>query len=262
MPERSHTAVDQSVAISDPGEVGRLEHTWVDRLVVGIANVSAWLFPLLMVAIVTQVVIRKMGQNQAWLDDAQWWMYGFAMMIGFAYAITTNSHVRVDILHQNFSPRKKAMIEVFGLGWLLLPFLGIMTDIMIHYSWSSIIAREGSDSPNGLHMLYLLKATLPVIFALSIMAAWSVMGRNLRQITKPVLWKKIIGAFPFVWFVLDRSFYYVFYWVTRLSNPELNPRRINREPIFEYTTYLALAVILLVVLLGYMKQRAAAGKDT
>ncbi|EBA04940.1 TRAP-type mannitol/chloroaromatic compound transport system, small permease component [Rhodobacteraceae bacterium HTCC2150] len=261
MPDRSLKAIDQSVAISDPGEVGRSEHTWVDRLVVGVANISAWLFPLLMVAIVTQVIIRKMGHNQAWLDDAQWWIYGFAMMVGFAYAITTNSHVRVDILHQHFTPLKQARIEIFGLGWLLLPFLGIMTDILIHYAWSSITAREGSDSPNGLHMLFLLKTTLPLIFLLSIMAAWAVMVRNMRRVMEPTLWKKVIGALPFVWFAVDRVFYYIFYWFTRLSNPELNPRRINREPIFEYTTYLALAVIVAIIVVGYTKQRSVAGKD-
>ena len=92
---------DVSIAINDPGDVDREHHGWPDRLMINVGNVVAWLFPLLMVGIVAQVILRQSGVNQAWLDDAQWWVYGFAMLTGFAYAITTQRHVRVDILHQN-----------------------------------------------------------------------------------------------------------------------------------------------------------------
>ena len=91
-----------SIAITDPGERLRAEHYKIDRFVIAVSNVMSWIFPILMFAIVAQVVMRKMGHNQAWLDDGQWWLYGIAMMAGFAYAITTDSHVRVDIFYQNF----------------------------------------------------------------------------------------------------------------------------------------------------------------
>ena len=118
--------VEEILAVSDPGEVGREHHGKIDRLMINVGNVVAWAFPLLMLAIVAQVFLRGAGHNQAWLDDLQWWIYGFAMLTGFGYAITTNSHVRVDILHQHFSPEKKARIEVAALGWLLAPFIALM----------------------------------------------------------------------------------------------------------------------------------------
>ena len=98
MPGSVDVTASQSYAINDPGEGDRSQQTWADRLVIHLANATAWLLPVLMIAITTQVVIRKLGFNQAWLDDAQWWTYGFAMTVGFVYAITTQSHVRVDIL--------------------------------------------------------------------------------------------------------------------------------------------------------------------
>jgi len=177
--------------------MGRESHLWADRLSINIGNLVAWLFPILMIAIVSQVIMRKAGNNQAWLDDAQWWIYGFAMLAAFAYAITTESHVRVDILHQGFSLKKKARIEVFALGWLLLPFIAIMTDIMIQYAYASFLAKEGSDSPNGLHRLYLLKMSLPVLFALAALAAWSAMKRNFTKLGLPKLWKLMLAALPF-----------------------------------------------------------------
>ena len=69
------------VAITDPGEIDRADHGLLDRLVVRLANLCAWIFPILMLAICSQVVLRQLGHNQAWLDDFQWWLYGAAVLV-------------------------------------------------------------------------------------------------------------------------------------------------------------------------------------
>lgn len=249
--------VDEVMAITDPGEKNRENHLWGDRLMINVGNIVAWIFPILMVAIVTQVFIRKAGFNQAWLDDAQWWMYGFAMLTGFGYAITTESHVRVDILHQNYSIPRKARIEIFAHGWLLLPFMALMTDILFHYAVTSINAREGSDSPNGLHMLYLLKSSLPILFTLAIIASWSAMSRHLKILGTNGLAAKIIAAFPFIWFVSERTIFYVLWWYIRLTNAEIQTRRIIKEPLVEHTILMGLGLTLILLLVAVLRGRTA-----
>ncbi|MEM8750529.1 MAG: TRAP transporter small permease subunit [Pseudomonadota bacterium] len=250
------------IAITDPSEKDRDQHLWGDRLMVGFGNIVAWLFPILMIAIVTQVIIRKAGANQAWLDDAQWWMYGFAMLTGFGYAITTNSHVRVDILHQSFSPTKKAKIEVFALGWLLLPFLIMMTDILFHYAYSSWVAGEGSDSPNGLHMLYLLKMSLPVLFALAMIAAVAALNRNLSTLTTPTVWKMVLAALPASWFAAERFSHYALYGFTRITQPDINPRAVTRQDIFDYTSWIGLALMVAVIAFSFfLGSRRSSGQS-
>lgn len=241
--------------ISDPGEVNRDQHLWGDRLMINLGNLMAWLFPILMTAIVAQVFMRKAGFNQAWLDDAQWWIYGVALLTGFGYAITTDSHVRVDIFHEKYPEAKKARIEVFALGWLFLPFLAMMFDILIHYAAASWVAGEGSDSPNGLHGLYWLKATLPLLFGAAIIAAFAALYRNLSKLTAPILWHVIIGAFPALWFAVERGVYYILWWVVRLSDPDLNPRRISREPLMDNTMWYGLALLLGVAVVSFWRQR-------
>jgi TRAP-type mannitol/chloroaromatic compound transport system permease small subunit len=255
MPELSTDTIDHVLAISDPGERNRENHLWGDRLMIRIGNVFAWLFPILMVSIVAQVVMRKAGHNQAWLDDAQWWMYGLAMMAGFGYAITTDSHVRVDIFHANFSGIKKARIEVFALGWLLLPFLAMMTDVLFHYSWSSWLAKESSDSPNGLHRLYLLKMSMPILFGVAITATFASLCRNLARITRPQLWSIIIAAFPAMWFAATRLVHYILWWSVRLSNPDIAARRIGKEPLLENSWLYGLALILLIAAISFWLNR-------
>lgn len=254
MPGLDHVSPDTPVVITDPSERGKENHLWGDRLMVRIGNWAAWLFPILMIAIVSQVTMRKAGFNQAWLDDAQWWMYGFAMLAAFGYSITNESHVRVDIFHQNFSERKKARIEVFALGWLLLPFLAMMTDILAHYAWASFLAKEGSDSPNGLHRLYLLKISLPILFLCSIFAAWSTLKRNYAKISTANFWKLMLGALPFFLFVFERLVYYIFYVYIRFSQPDVNPRRIGKDPLMEHTLMYGIALLVIVLLIAFIKR--------
>lgn len=244
--------------VEDPSSTGHLakeDQLWGDRVVVFVAHCTSWLFPILVLAIVAQVILRGIGHNQAWLDDLHWWLYGAALMTGFAYDITNDSHVRVDIFYDNFSPRKQTLTNIISLGWLLLPFIMIMTDIMFHYAASSVSAREGSDSPNGLHGLYLLKTLLVALFFLAMIAAWAALQRNLRRISNPDFYKLILCALPAVWFFGERVAHYSFWWYVRLSQPDLNPRRIVREDIFDYTNWTGLALLIALLIVAFLWSR-------
>lgn len=256
----SSDTIDHVAEISDPGERDRETHLWGDRLVVKVGNIAAWLFPILMVAIISQVLLRKAGHNQAWLDDLQWWLYGSALLTGFAYAITTESHVRVDIFHANFTPKKKARIELFALGWCLLPFLILLTDNMIHYAITSITAREGSTSPNGLHMLYLLKALLPVLLIVAIIAAVSALIRHMKTLRTPALWNVLLAALPAAWFFAERICYYVLWWGVRFANPDMHPRKIGKSDLLDTSIWYGLALLLLLIVVSFALTRRNTAK--
>lgn len=249
---------DELIKLSDPGEVGREEHSRLDRFIVQVSNVFAWLFPILMIAICSQVILRGSGMNQAWLDDFQWWLYGAAVLVGIGYAVTTNSHVRVDILYDNFDDRKKARIEVFALAWLFLPFIILAWDVTVHYAVASVVADEGSDSPNGLHNLWILKVFMNVSFLFIALAIWAAYVRNLAKLTEPTLWKQLLWAFPSTMFAINLIVFYGIWWAIRLTSPaEVTNREVGRAAIFdefelgvydiEYTIAITLVVTLLVI---------------
>ena len=253
-------SIEEVIAVTDPGEIGRDEHTVVDRFVIQVGNLFAWLFPVLMIAIVVQVIIRKMGNNQAWIDDLQWWLYGVSMMVGFSYAITTNSHVRVDIFHAKFSREKQARIELFGLGWLLLPFLAMQGDIFMHYAYASYKVGEISDSPTGLHGIYMLKMFLVALFMLGILATLSALWRNLRRLGRANLFWLIIAGLPAFLFGAQRLAHYALWWYVRLSQPDIKPRRINREAIMDYGLWIGFAVVGVALILSYFATRRRAAQ--
>lgn len=249
---------DELIVISDPGERGREKHNRGDRAIIAISNVFAWLFPFLMLAICAQVLLRYVGMNQAWLDDFQWWLYGAACLVGIGYAVTTNSHVRVDILFDNFPLAKKARVEVFALVWLFLPFIILSWDVTLGYAITSVIADEGSDSPNGLHNLWILKVFMNLSFIFIGVAIWASYVRNLKTLTQPVFWKQLLFAFPSTMFLINLAVYYVLWWGVFLTSPEgTKTRQVGRHAIFgdveiglydiKYTIMITLVLTVLVI---------------
>lgn len=225
---------DVVVAITDPGEVDKQTHNKLDRGIVAIGNVFAWLFPILMVAICAQVILRQAGHNQAWLDDLQWWLYGAAVLVGIAYAVTTNSHVRVDIRYDNFTKAKKLRTDILALGWLFLPFIILAWDVTLDYAISSVVADEGSDSPNGLHNLWMLKVFMNMSFLLIAVATWAAYVRYLSQLVRPALWRKMLYAFPSTMFAVNLAIYYAVFYALYLTSPEgTTTREIGRHWFFK-----------------------------
>ncbi len=253
------TDVTEIISINDPGEIGREEHTWADRLIVVSSNFYAWIFPILMVAIVAQVFLRAAGHNQAWLDDLQWWLYGAAVLVAIAYAVTTDAHVRVDIFYANYSPERKARINCFSLVWCFLPFIILCWDVTVHYAIASVEAQEGSDSPNGLHNLWLLKVFMNLAFVFIGISIWAAYYRNLRKLTEPKLWKQLFWAFPSTMFLVNLAVFYAlwwFYYLTTSGDEGFNFRRIVREPIFESTIPITFVLTLVLIGLAWLVGRS------
>ena len=228
------------VAITDPGEIGRAEHNRGDRFVVHVSNVFAWLFPILMVVIVAQVFLRNFGRigigpgNQAWMDDLQWWLYGAAVLIGVAYAVTTNSHVRVDIFYDGYPERKQRKIDIFGLSWLFLPFIILCWDVTLAYALQSIASGEGSSSPNGLHGLYYLKTFVNIAFLFIGIAIWFAYLRMLAKLVRPLMWRKLFYALPSVAFAINLVIYYAGLGIVLLmSEPGTTTRQATRHWFFD-----------------------------
>ena len=261
-------SVEEIAAVNDPGEVGREAHNWGDRLTVFISNLFAWIFPILMMAICAQVVLRSAGMNQAWLDDFQWWLYGSAVLVGIGYAVTTNSHVRVDIRYDNFPDKKKLRTDIFALGWLFLPFIILCWDVTVHYAVASVVADEGSDSPNGLHNLWILKLMMNASFVIIGFAAWSAYVRYLSKLMKPTLSRQMIYAFPATMFLINLAVYYMIWWFIYLTSPEgTTSREVGRSTIFDefalgaydikYTIVITLVVTLALIGLARNLARGA-----
>ncbi|MDN3554582.1 TRAP transporter small permease subunit [Halomonas maura] len=146
----------------------------VDGLLTVIGKVASW-FWLVVVAVIIWAVVGRyaFGRGSVTLEEWQWHIAGAAWLLGLAYTLATDDHVRVDVIHERLSLRAQGWIELLGILLLLLPFLGIALYEMAPYAMSSFAQGETSQAPAGLPHRWILKATVALSFALLILAALS-----------------------------------------------------------------------------------------
>ncbi len=149
-----------------------------DRLIRAIGHLFSWIWVVLMAVIILNVVMRyALGEGRIEFEELQWHLYALGWLLGLSYCFVADDHVRVDLIHDRLPLKAQAWIELFGLLFLLTPFLVIVLWYavpFITYSWE---LGEVSEAPGGLPYRWLIKSTLLVGFALLAVAAVSRLSR-------------------------------------------------------------------------------------
>ena len=157
----------------------------IDRLVRKIGHVVCWANAALIVVIMTQIVLDRFGAGRVVLDELQWHLYAFAVMMGASYAQVTNSQIRVDVLASRLSLRTMRRWEVFGIVAFALPFVAVVFIHSLDFLAESWRLGERSDAPLGLPWRWVIKSVIPLSFALLGLA---LVSRLVRELT--VLFRK------------------------------------------------------------------------
>ena len=97
--------------------------------------------------------------------EGQWYMFSLLFLLGGAWTLQRNEHVRVDVLYGSASPRTKAWIDLVGTLVFLLPFCGWAIWVSLPAVANSWAVLEVSPDPGGLPR-FPLKTMIPVAFAL------------------------------------------------------------------------------------------------
>jgi TRAP-type mannitol/chloroaromatic compound transport system permease small subunit len=150
----------------------------LDTFVLRVGRVTAWLNVLLMLIIILQVVLRyAFSEGMVWLEELQWHLYAVCIMFGISFALAEDVHIRLDILHQRFSPRTKEWVDFLGMLFLVLPLAAILFWYGVDFTSSALRVGESSPSPLGLPYRWIIKAAFPVSMFLLFTAAFSRMLR-------------------------------------------------------------------------------------
>lgn len=162
--------------------ISELPHTRLSRLIdpvlQRIGDAVSWLWLVLMLTILCNVVLRyAFGEGRVELEEIQWHLYAVGFLLGLAYALKSDTHIRVDVLHERFPPRLRHWIELYGIVLLLLPFIAVVLAFSIPFVSASFALGETSQAPGGLPLRWLIKAALPCGFALLLAAALSRLSR-------------------------------------------------------------------------------------
>lgn len=143
----------------------------------------AW-FTLFIVVITFLVVVLRYGFDigSIALQESITYFHAFVFMLGAAYTLKHDGHVRVDIFYRNMTATKKAWIDFLGTLLLLFPvclFILISSWDYVFTSWSLL---EESGEAGGLAYVYILKTTLLLMPLLLMFQGLVIILKNLLTI--------------------------------------------------------------------------------
>ncbi|PCI60432.1 MAG: hypothetical protein COB35_09295 [Gammaproteobacteria bacterium] len=152
----------------------------VDTITENIGKVISWLL-LVMVLVSFLIVVLRYGFNIGWIamQESVLYMHGFIFMLGAAYTLKADGHVRVDIFYQNFSKKQQALVNIFGGLFLLLPVCIFIFYISFDYVQMSWHIMENSPEAGGLPLVYISKSFILLFSTMLSLQGLAEMGRNI-----------------------------------------------------------------------------------
>ena len=162
----------------------------IDRFNDRIGSAIQWL-ALVMVVIGAFNAIARYADRYTGLSlssnaylELQWYIFSLVFLLGAAYGLNHDYHVRVDVLYARLSRRARAWIDLIGSVLFLAPF----TAVMLWVSWGPVrnswAILETSPDPGGLPR-YPIKTVILVSFFLLLLQAISQIVKNAAVLTEP-----------------------------------------------------------------------------
>ncbi|MFZ1470707.1 MAG: TRAP transporter small permease subunit [Paracoccaceae bacterium] len=139
----------------------------IDGVTAAIGKAVMWLILLAVFVSAGNAIVRKLAPqhaSNAWLE-LQWYLYGAVFMLAAAYTLQQNEHVRIDIFYGSRSRRTQHWIDLFGHVVFTLPFVALMSWMLIPYAMDSYRIGQISTNSGGL-MIWPARAILAVGFVL------------------------------------------------------------------------------------------------
>ena len=158
-----------------------------DRISAVTGKAAAWLTLFMVVVTCIVVVMRYVfDAGLVWLQESVVWMHAVVFMMGAAYTLQQDDHVRVDVLYRTMSATRRAWVDLIGVIIFLLPlcvFLGWKSVDFVTVSWS---LREASRESGGLPypLIPLLKSVLLLMPVTVALQGLSLLLRSLRTLRK------------------------------------------------------------------------------
>ncbi len=105
------------------------------------------------------------------LQEIEWHLFDVIFLFGLSYALKHDKHVRVDIFFSSYGQESKALVQIFSMLFLLIPFSLYFLNGAYDMTLQSYVQNEISSDPGGLKSRWLIKGVLFLAFVLLILQA-------------------------------------------------------------------------------------------
>lgn len=139
---------------------------FLDAFSIRVGHAVSWLTLLMVLVTFVIVVLRYVfGTGLIWLQESVTWMHAAVFMLGAAYTLQREEHVRVDIFYRKMSEQQRAWVNLLGVLVFIFPMCAFFVYQSIDYVAASWSLREVSRNSGGLSYpaVPLLKSVLVIM---------------------------------------------------------------------------------------------------
>ena len=164
-----------------PAGASRALVATVERAVDAIGRAASWLSLAIVVLMAVDVLLRySFSIGSVWAQELEWHLLAPLVLFGMTYALLKGEHVRVDVFYARYSPRGKAIVDLVA-ALLAVAIAVLVIRYSIAYVAQSYSIGEISADPGGLTHRWMLKALIPIGFAVfALQAAAQAVSAALR----------------------------------------------------------------------------------
>jgi len=142
---------------------------------------AGWLCVVMIVIVFIDVIARYLfDSGSIAMQELEWHLFAAVFLLGAAYTMRENANVRVDVLYERMSTRSKAIVDIFGTVFFVIPMCTLILYSAIDFVAYSYQVQEVSNDPGGLPYRFAFKALLPIGYGLVLIQSLAVISRNIR----------------------------------------------------------------------------------
>jgi TRAP-type mannitol/chloroaromatic compound transport system permease small subunit len=159
----------------------------IDRFSELTGKIIAWL-TLFMVIVTFVIVVMRYAFDAGliWLQESVIWMHAAVFMLGAAYTLKHDDHVRVDVFYRTSSAKRKAWTDLLGVLLFLLPVCGFLLIKSWDFAAVSWSIKEASRESGGLPypLVPMAKSILVVMPLIVGLQGFSILLKSILTIRK------------------------------------------------------------------------------
>lgn len=148
-----------------------------------IGKYTSWLTLALVLVVVFNVITRyAFNESSVAIQELEWHLFAVLFLMGAAYTLQKDDHVRVDLFYSKFNAKQKAWLNIIGTIIFLIPFTLLIIYTSQNYALNSFALNESSPDPGGLPARYILKAFIPLSFTFLLLQGVSLLFKSILVI--------------------------------------------------------------------------------
>jgi TRAP-type mannitol/chloroaromatic compound transport system permease small subunit len=152
----------------------------VDAISILSGKLVSWMVLPMSFSLVYEVVARYVfNAPTIWASDVSQILYGMFFMLGSAYALQRQQHIRTDFLYGKWSARTRGLVDAGCYVFLYFPALVFFLWVGSEFFYRSYLFNERIVTSPWMPIIWPLKLAIPVSTALLLIQGMSELAKSL-----------------------------------------------------------------------------------